>query len=44
MNEIQKARERVKQNRSRRKELMEKGLTYEQACLIVNEENQKNNS
>jgi len=34
------AARRVLEKRSRRKELMSFGLTFEQACLVVNQQNQ----
>lgn len=36
------AAQRASQNRNRRKELMESGMGFETACLVVNTENEKN--
>ena len=36
------AAQRASQNRTRRKELMEAGMNFEAACLIVNKENKQN--
>ena len=35
------AAERASQNRTRRKELMNAGMTFETACLVVNQENER---
>ena len=35
------AAQRASQNRNRRKELMESGMTFETACLVVNQENER---
>ena len=34
------AAQRASQNRTRRKELMNAGMTFETACLVVNQENE----
>jgi hypothetical protein len=38
LGERSEAAERVLKKRQRRRELMNKGLTFEEACMIVNEE------
>jgi hypothetical protein len=35
------AAQRASQNRTRRKELMEAGMNFETACLVVNKENER---
>lgn len=35
------AAQRASQNRNRRKELMESGMSFEIACLVVNTENER---
>ena len=35
------AAQRASQNRTRRKELMGAGITFETACLVVNKENER---
>ena len=35
------AAQRASQNRTRRKELMEAGMNFETACLIINKENER---
>lgn len=35
------AAQRASQNRNRRKELMESGMSFETACLVVNTENKR---
>jgi len=35
------AAERASQNRARRKELMDYGMDFETACLVVNQENER---
>lgn len=35
------AAKRASQNRTRRKELMDAGMTFETACLVVNQENER---
>jgi len=35
------AAERASQNRARRKELMDYGIDFETACLVVNQENER---
>jgi len=35
------AAQRASQNRTRRKELMELGMSFETACLVVNTENEQ---
>ena len=38
---ISEAAQRASQNRNRRKELMESGMSFETACLVVNTENER---
>lgn len=35
------AAQRASQNRTRRKELMDSGMSFETACLVVNTENER---
>lgn len=42
LGERSEAARRASRNRMRRKELMEYGITFETACLIVNQENKYN--